>query len=209
MNRFVKGNEASKLLKVHQRTLYQWDKKGWIQTIRTKGGIRLYNVEKYINDIKKGTKIECYCEEDNNLDKLDNGSNRMNISYVRVSSNGQKDDLQRQYNSIKEKYPNNIIIKDIGSGINMNRRGLNKIIELAIAGKIKTLVVEYKDRLTRFGYEMIENIIKKYSNGEIIIINKKEKQQPEAELIMDVMYIMNVFIAKMNGLRKYKKLKNN
>lgn len=208
MEEYMKGKEASEILKVHQRTLYQWEKKGWIETIRTKGGVRLYNVKKYMSEIKnKGEQLECYCEENNNLDDLDN-KKQMNISYVRVSSNGQKDDLERQYNSIKEKYPNNIIIKDIGSGVNLNRRGLNKIIELAIAGKVKTLVVEYKDRLTRFGYEMIENIIKKYSKGEIIIINKKEKPEPEEELIMDVLQIMNVFIAKMNGLRKYKKLKD-
>lgn len=203
METYVKGKEASKILKVHQRTLYQWDKKGWIEVIRTKGNVRLYNVEKYLREIKK-VEMKCYCEEENNLEEL-NKMKRINISYVRVSSNGQKDDLERQYESIKSKYPENIIIKDIGSGINMNRRGLNKIIELAIEGKVKTLVVEHKDRLTRFGYEMIENIIKKYSKGEIIIINKKDNQKPEEELIMDVMQIMNVFIAKMNGLRKYKK----
>ena len=203
METYVKGKEASKILKVHQRTLYQWDKKGWIEVIRTKGNVRLYNVEKYLREIKK-VEMKCYCEKENNLEEL-NKMKRINISYVRVSSNGQKDDLERQYESIKSKYPENIIIKDIGSGINMNRRGLNKIIELAIEGKVKTLVVEHKDRLTRFGYEMIENIIKKYSKGEIIIINKKDNQKPEEELIMDVMQIMNVFIAKMNGLRKYKK----
>ena len=64
-----------------------------------------------------------------------------------------------------------------------------------------------KDRLTRFGFELIEDLVQSYSNGKIIVINKKDDMEPEEELIMDVMQIMNVFIAKMNGLRKYKKYK--
>ena len=83
---------------------------------------------------------------------------------------------------MKKKYPNHIIIKDIGSGINMNRKGLNKIIDWAIEGKIKEVVVAYKDRLARFGYSQIERIIKKYSNGKIIIINKKEKKEPQRRI---------------------------
>jgi predicted site-specific integrase-resolvase len=72
-----------------------------------------------------------------------------------VSSIGQKDDLLRQETYIKKKYPDNILIKDIGSGINMNRRGLRKIIYLAIEGKIKQLVIVHKDRLIRFGFDLI------------------------------------------------------
>ncbi len=98
---------------------------------------------------------------------------RLNISYVRVSSNNQKDDMERQENLLKEKYPETMIIKDIGSGINLNKKGLRKIIDLAISGKVKKLVVAYKDRLSRFGFELIEDLIKEYSYGEIIILNKK------------------------------------
>ena len=104
-----------------------------------------------------------------------------------------------------EKYPTHIVISDIGSGINFKRRGLIKIIDLAIENKINEIVVAYKDRLTRFGFELIEHIINKYSNGEIIILNKNVSLEPEAELMKDVLQIMNVFIAKMNGMRKYKR----
>jgi predicted site-specific integrase-resolvase len=138
---------------------------------------------------------------------LDNIKEKINVNYVRVSSQGQKDDLERQIEMIQKAYPENIIIKDIGSGINMNRRGLKKIIDLAIKGQIGNVVVAYKDRLTRFGFELIESIIKDYSNGQIIVLNKKDEMEPEEELIMDVMQVMNVFIAKMNGLRKYKNIK--
>lgn len=74
---------------------------------------------------------------------------------------------------MKELFPDYKIIEDIGSGINFNRKGIRKIIDLAINNKINKVVVAYKDRLTRFGFELIEDIIKKYSNGTIEIINKK------------------------------------
>lgn len=123
-----------------------------------------------------------------------------------MSSLGQKDDLERQIKLIHDKYPNKLIIKDIGSGMNFKRNGLKKIIKLAIEGKIKKLIIAYKDRLARFGFNLIENLIKEYSNGEIEILCEKDDLEPEEELLKDVMAIMNVFIAKMNGLRKYKKL---
>ena len=77
-------------------------------------------------------------------------------------------------------------------------------MEKAINGEIEELVIAYKDRLTRFGYEMIEWLISKYSNGKIIIINKTEEETPVEELTNDIVSIMNVYVAKVNGLRKYK-----
>src|SRR3989338_3189268 len=127
------------------------------------------------------------------------------IGYVRVSSLSQVDDLERQKRYIKDKYPEHLIIQDIGSGVNLNKKGIRKIIRLGIEGKINEVVVAYKDRLTRFGYELIEDIIKEYSKGKVIVINKIDKLEPETELVYDVLQIMNVFVAKMNGLRKYKK----
>ena len=131
---------------------------------------------------------------------------KLNICYIRVSSNGQKDDLERQKELMIKLYPEHIIIEDIGSGLNLNKRGIKKIITLAIDGKINELVVAYRDRLTRFGYELIEELIEKYSKGHIIVINEKELIEPEEELVKDVMSILNVYVAKMNGLRKYNKL---
>ena len=199
MGEYIGGKEASKILGIHQRTLYQWDKKGWIETIRTPGNKRLYNVKKYIN-LKK-----CEIKECTDLEELNNIEEKLNICYVRVSTHQQKDDMERQKDMLKKEYNDYIYITDIGSGINFNRKGLRKIIDLGINGKINKLVVAYKDRLTRFGYELIEDIIKKYSNGEIIILNKKGEIEPEKELALDVLQIMNVFTAKMNGLRKYSK----
>jgi len=103
-----------------------------------------------------------------------------------------------------QKYPNHLIIEEIGSGLNLNKKGIKKIIKLAIAGKINELVVAYRDRLTRFGFELIEELINDYSKGKIIVLNEKDKIEPEEELVKDVMSILNVYVAKMNGIRKYR-----
>ena len=106
---------------------------------------------------------------------------------------------------MKKKYPNHRIIQDIGSGLNMDRKGLQEIIDLAINGKIKEVVISYKDRLARFGYELVDWIIKKYSHGEIIIINKREEETSEEEITRDIIQIMNIYVAKINGKRGHKK----
>jgi predicted site-specific integrase-resolvase len=199
----VGGKQASEIIGVHQRTLYQWDEKGLIETIRTPGGKRLYNVEKYLEE---------KCEENNDqidpIEQIDKIKGKLSICYVRVSSQGQKDDLERQKAMMIENYPTHLIIEDIGSGLNLNKRGIKKIIHLAIEGRIKEVVVAYKDRLTRFGYELIEELVTKYSGGEIKVLNEKELIEPEEELVKDMMSIMNVYVAKMNGLRKYRKKTN-
>lgn len=104
-----------------------------------------------------------------------------------------------------KRFPKHLLIKDIGSGLNLNRPGLRKIIKWAIEGKIEELVVAYKDRLCRFGFELVEDLIKDYSNGKIIIVNREHNVEPEQELVKDMLQIMNIFVAKMNGLRKYSK----
>ena len=93
-------------------------------------------------------------------------------------------DLKTQIKKMKKKYPKHLIIKDIGSGINMEIKGLKKIIKMAVDGLIGELVVTYKDRLARFGYELIEWLIKTYSNGEIKIIHKKDEQKLMEERVI-------------------------
>jgi hypothetical protein len=97
-------------------------------------------------------------------ENIDNTNRK--IIYARVSSISQTDDLERQIELLKEKYPNYELIKDVGSGMNMNIRGLRKIIDYAIMGEIKEVVIVYKDRLTHYGYDLIEYLINKYSSRE-------------------------------------------
>ena len=188
-NSYLTRKEATKLLGIHYHTLYKLAEKKEIETVKI-GSRQLYNVNKYL----QSKKII-------NINQV-----RRKICYCRISSSKQKEDLNRQIEEMTKKYPEYELIKDIGSGLNMNREGLNKIIDYAIKGEIEILVIAYKDRLVRFGYEMIERLIKEYSNGVIKIENAKEEETPMIELSKDIVSIMNIYVAKMNGLRKYKKL---
>lgn len=185
MDKFVTRKEVLKILKIHYHTLYSMVKRGEIETLKI-GKRNLYNLDKFLRD--KGV----------------TNKKKQKICYCRVSSNKQKEDLERQINFMKEKYPDYEIIKDIGSGLNFKRRGLNKIIEIAINGELEELLITYKDRLCRIGFELIENIIKKYSNGKITIVNKSEEETPTEEVTKDIISIMNIYVVKINGLRKYK-----
>jgi predicted site-specific integrase-resolvase len=207
MEEYVSGSKASKILGVHQRTLYSWDEKKIIETIRTPGGKRLYNVKKYLENSDKNISREENTKQMHDFiinNKL--SVKKYKIIYARVSSNAQKNDLERQKEMLSKKYPTYDLITDIGSGVNLNRRGLRKIIDYAIQGKIDEIVVAHKDRLCRFGYELIEDIIKRYSNGKITIMMESEEKEPKEELVEDVLQIMNIFVAKINGMRKYDKL---
>ena len=205
MENFVSGKKASEILGVHQRTLYQWEGKKQIETIRTPGGKRMYNVKKYLetkNQSEKPVKVN-----NSEINKLIENNGK--YLYARVSSLGQKEDLVRQEKLLKEKYPNYKLISDIGSGMNLNRKGLRTLIDKSIKGEVKEVVIVHKDRLCRYGYELIEDIIEKYSNGKIIILDNLEKKEPKEELVEDVLQIMNIFVAKINGMRKYSKNKKN
>ena len=196
MENFVSGKKASEILGVHQRTLYQWEEKKQIETIRTPGGKRMYNVKKYL-EFKNEKPVKINNSEINKL--IENNGKYL---YARVSSLGQKEDLVRQEKLLKEKYPNYKLISDIGSGMNLNRKGLRTLIDKSIKGEVKEVVIVHKDRLCRYGYELIEDIIEKYSNGKIIILDNLEKKEPKEELVEDVLQIMNIFVAKINGMRK-------
>ena len=104
---------------------------------------------------------------------------------------------------MNKKYSGYTLIKDIGSGLNFKRKGLQKIIDYAINGEINELVIAHKDRLCRYGYEMIEHIILTYSKGTITILDETTLS-PTKEITRDLVTIINVFSARINGLRKYK-----
>ena len=203
MDNYVSGKKASEILGVCQMTLRNWDEKKLIDTIRASGGKRLYNVKKYMEN----KNIHEQPLVVNNPIIQEKILYKNKYLYARVSSLGQKEDLERQIKVLTDKYPKYKLITDIGSEMNLNRKGLRSIIDKAIKGEVEEVVIVYKDRLCRFGYELIEDIITKYSKGKIIILSEDEKKEPKEELVEDVLQIMNIFVAKINGMRKYEKNK--
>jgi len=186
-NNFVSRQEVVNQLGIHFHTVHAMAKRGELETIQI-GTRKKYNVTKYLRD--------------NNIKQPE--EKKINICYCRVSSQKQKEDLNRQILKMHELYPDCRIISDIASGLNFKRKGLNEIIDLAITGKLNSLIIFHKDRLARFGYDMIEMILEKYSNAKIIILNKSQQKEPFEEITEDVMAIMNIYVAKINGMRKYK-----
>lgn len=145
MDEFITKKEVLQKIHISYHTLIRLTKDNEIESIMV-GNKRMYNLNKYLRN--QNIIIQ-------SLSKV-----RRNINYCRVSSAKQKGDLERQISYLKKLYPKNELISEVGSGLNNNRAGFKKIIDYAIQGEINTLVVAYKDRLTRFGYELIEYIIK-------------------------------------------------
>jgi excisionase family DNA binding protein len=179
--KYYTSREASKLLDVHPNTLRKWADNGEIESIRTVSGQRRYCLERYLR-VTSSDKVVCYC---------------------RVSSSKQKDDLARQVEYMQASYPDAEIVKDIGSGLNFKRRGLKAILERAMSGERITLVVAYRDRLARFGYELIKQVIER-SSGKLVVLNEITLS-PTEELTRDLLSIIQVFSCRLHGLRNYQK----
>ena len=192
MSKYYSINEFSKILGVSAQTLRNWDRNGKLHPHHTSGnGYRYYSHEQLnqVMNIKP------------NLD-LD----RITIGYCRVSSNKQKDDLERQIENMKlyltaQGKPFEII-SDIGSGINYKKKGLKELIKRISQNKVEKVVVLYKDRLVRFGFELVEYIASLY-NCDIEIIDNTEKSEQQ-ELVEDLVQIITVFSCKLQGKRANK-----
>jgi putative resolvase len=182
---YVSRRKFLEKIKISKRELYKLIKTGKIEIIKLKNK-NLYNLDKFM--------------EENGHTK----NEREKICYCRVSSKKQNKDLERQIEFMKKLYPNYKIISDIGSSLNFERKGLLEIIEKAIKGEIEELIIAYKDRLARIGYRLIEIILEKYSKAKIIIVNKEPDESVNDEITKDIMAIMNIYVAKINGSRKYK-----
>ena len=178
---YYPSREACRKLGVHPDTLRKWADNGEISHIKTKSGQRRYDVDSYIG--KSTTSITiCYC---------------------RVSSHKQRDDLERQVEFLRNQYPNAEFVRDIGSGLNFKRRGLKTILERAMSGTHITLVVAHRDRLARFGIDLIRQVLEQ--NGGKLVVLDETLLSPEQELTNDLLNIVHVFSARMRGLRRYKK----
>ena len=184
-SKYTTSKVARAKLGVCNKTLRSWALNGKVDFILTEGKNRRYNVDKYLKDHNLTTKKK--------------------ICYARVSSHDQKKDLDEQINFLSSKYPEYEIIADIGSGINFKRKGLQKIIELAINNELEEVVVTYKDRLCRIGYDLIEFMLEKYSKTKITIVNDEFKL-PQEEITEDLIEIITVYSSKLYGSRSHKNI---
>lgn len=151
--KYLRPEEVSKILQVSTRSLENWNNQGILKCVRTKGNHRRYLLSDVIAmTTKKAKKNICYC---------------------RVSTSSEKEDLERQVEYFKSKYPNHEIIKDIGSNLDFEREGFNIILNSAFKGEIQEVVVNNKDILCKFGFELFLKIIEK-SNGKILLLEEED-----------------------------------
>jgi len=193
-NKLIDIREASNILGVSTITLRRWEQSGKLIPERTKGGHRRYDLSKLkpelfhkLNDISKTT-----------------------IAYARVSSHDQKPDLERQ-KQVLEMYCASQgwsfeVISDLGSGMNYYKKGLTKLLNRILTGEISRLVITHKDRLLRFGAELVFAICQA-KDVEVVIINKGEDVSFEEDLAKDVLEIITVFSARLYGSRSRKNQK--
>lgn len=184
-------HEFSKLVGKTPQTLRNWNKKGLLIPHHTgANGYRYYSHEqlKQVLNIKEDKKPKVI------------------IGYCRVSSYKQKDDLQRQVENMKlyldKQNKNYEIIEDIGSGINYTKKGLRTLLRKIVNNEVEKVVVLYKDRLLRFGFELVEYIANLYG-CEIEVIDSTEKTEQQ-ELVEDLVQIITVFSCKLQGKRANK-----
>ena len=189
--KYYSSKSVTKILGVTAQTLRNWDKEGKLKPAYIKSnGYRYYSEDSILS----------YTQERKTKKEVNV------IGYARVSSKKQTDDLERQVNNLKiyldNKYKSYDIITDIGSGINYTKKGLQLLIDKINKKEVDIIVVLYKDRLLRFGFELVEYFAR-INNVKIEVLDKINKTQDE-ELVEDLIQIITVFSCKIQGKRKTK-----
>jgi len=192
--RHISIGEVAVMLGVSVVTLRRWDCSGKLRSVfRTFGNHRRYNLD----DI-----LKLFNKDFFNIKKV--------IGYSRVSSFDQKKDLDTQTkvitNFIKDRYDNFEIIEDLGSGLNYRKRGLRRLIKMICNQEISVLVLTHKDRLLRFGSDIIIQLCENF-NIKVIILNQDTEESFEKSLCNDIISIITVFSAKFYGKRSHKNKK--
>jgi putative resolvase len=192
MEKLLTLPEFAILVSYSKRTIFKLIKENKIKPFMIRNG-RNYFIEEQAKELR--TVIEV------------NNNERYSYGYYRVSSNTQKDHLYNQLQLIESYAASKGIIlkdsyKDLGSGMNFNRKNFNKLIELICNNKVDVIIVTYEDRLMRFGFDLFKQICSLHGT-EIIVINSKTTS-PEEEMVEDLMTIIHVFSSRLYGLRSNK-----
>jgi predicted site-specific integrase-resolvase len=186
--------QAVEELSVSRETLRRWEVAGKIEVERTPKGHRRYDLFKLYGLVPRPPL-----------------ASRPTFAYARVSSCDQKEDLIWQVALLESFCTANgwtyEVVQDLGSGLNYNKKGLREIIRRICSGQVGRLVLTHKDRLLRFGSELVFALCEAYDT-EVVIINQGEQPLSfEEELVQDVLEIITVFSARLYGSRSHKNRK--
>ena len=187
--------ESSKITGLSIQTIRKLGDKKEIKCFKTPSGHRRFNKQ----DLEK------FCDS-NTINEEKSENTQVNYIYTRVSSKKQLDDLSRQIKYIQQRnpeYSSYISISDIASGINFKRKGLQTILDSCIQGVIGKVIVAHRDRLSRFGFDLIKLIIEK-AGGTITVIDDTQHKSTEQELAEDLLSIIHIYSCRQMGKRSYK-----
>ena len=187
MGKLYTIRDACKILQLNPNTLRKRDREGKIKCIRLSNNFRRIP-ESEINRI------------------LGIKNNRMSFIYARVSSHDQKADLDRQIQKLQTVSPESHVVSDIRSGMKFNRKGFIELLELVEKDKVSTIYVTHKDRMARFGFDLVEKVCNIHGT-EIVETDGDEILSANEELTKDLISIITSFSARLYGLRS-RKLKN-
>ena len=192
---YISIREASIITGINPQTLRKLGDENKIKCYKTLSG-QIKFVKAY---------LEKMCNNDDVNDKI-NENTKQNYIYTRVSSKKQSDDLSRQIEFIKNKrpeYSSYISISDIASGINFKRKGLSTILDASLQGTVGEIIVAHRDRLCRFGFDLIKLIIEK-QGGKINVLDDEQNKSSEQELSEDLLSIVHIYSCRQMGKRSYK-----
>jgi excisionase family DNA binding protein len=193
---FITMREASKFASVHPHTIRKYADAGKIKSFRTPTGQRR---------IHKGD-LQKFCSAPYPILEVPKSKKKVNnFIYSRVSSKKQMDDLHRQtlyIKSYRPEYASYISIHDVASGINFKRKGIQRILDEYIQGTLGELIVSHRDRLCRFGFELLQSVVEK-SGGKIIVLDDENHKSSEQELAEDLLSIVHIYSCKQMGKRSY------
>jgi putative resolvase len=210
-------HEASSQLGVTAQTLRKWAKADRIPTRTTTGGHRRYNIQAWTNprlSTPGPSRTPIHTKRPGTLNLRQNQAppstetqaSSTGAIYCRVSSRKQRDDLQRQIETLQEEYPHHRVFKDVASGLNFKgRKGLQRLLEQVQKGVVKEVVVAHRDRLARFSIDVIEWILRQAGATLVVLHDQVDPNpSPEQELTEDLMAIVDVFSCRFNGKRRYR-----
>lgn len=192
--KYLTISQAAEYLNTTPNTLRVWEREGKIKPTRTAGNQRRYTVEMLDATLagKKPTSLASPA--------------KLILGYCRVSSSHRKDDLKRQEAVVTHfcemQGKSFKIISDIGSGLNYNKKGLKELIHLICTEQCSQVVVNYRDRLVRFGFDLIKDICQEH-DVKLTVINQTKAECSNEELVKDVLSVITAYSAKLYGKRSH------
>jgi len=187
----MKANEVMKILQISRSTLLRWRKDGILKANKLPSGQYDWDEDSVYARINKGEKRGVYL-------------------YARVSTPKQKHDLENQMENLqnfamKQGYAVAGAFQDIASGISFEKRKeFFELLDLVIGGKVSTVIITYKDRLSRVGFDLFKYLFAKYHVDIVVMSELKDKKTDQQEIFEEIISLLHAFSMRMDSGRRKK-----